>query len=650
MTSRMFHKSTILIVDDLPAMAQMIAALLGADGYQFEYAFSGAEALEKAEALDPDLILLDVMMPEMDGFAVCRQLRAAPRLAEIPVIMITALDDRASRLAGLEAGADDFISKPFDQAELRARVRAITRLNRYRRLIAERARYERLIQLSPDGIFILDPAGQVRLVNPAMLRMLGADNEAEVLNLPAKAFVAPGYHENCQQVFEHGRDEPVHKHLVSRFVRRDGVSFPVEVNAGRFDWEGAPMTQVVVRDITERMRAEEALRQKNQELAVLNRAGQRFIASLDLHEVLIAVLEEVGALFGAISAAVWLVDTATDELVCWRAIGPERDALQGHRIAPNTGLAGRALGAGQTIAVADAQMDDGRAQYLDAAVDLMQRSMLCVPFVVQSRAFGVLQLGDAMPDRFSAADTGLVEALAAIAAMATENALLFRAVSQQRGQLRSLAGRLAEIQEQERQQLTRELHDQIGQNLTMINLSINMVEQSLPPDAPPAVYHHLQDSIDLVSQTAQRVRTVMAELRPPALDDYGLVAALRWYGQQFSRRTGIAVDIRDCGLPTRYSSATETALFRIAQEALNNVAKHARANQVVMTLQCEDSKICLTVADNGQGFQVGAAPQASGDPHWGFLTMQERAQAVGGALHVTSQPGTGTTVVVEVSP
>lgn len=91
--------STILIVDDLPAMSQLIASLLSVDGYHLEFAFSGREALEKAQALGPDLILLDVMMPDMDGFAVCRSLRAMPRLAAVPIIMITALDDRASRLA-----------------------------------------------------------------------------------------------------------------------------------------------------------------------------------------------------------------------------------------------------------------------------------------------------------------------------------------------------------------------------------------------------------------------------------------------------------------------------------------------------------------------------------------------------------------------
>ncbi len=144
----MSNTSTILIVDDLPAMSQLIATLLSGENYHLDFANSGAAALEKAAALGPDLILLDIMMPDMNGFAVCRALRAMPRLAAIPIIMVTALDDRASRLAGLEAGADDFISKPFDPSELRARVRAVTRMNRYRQLVAEKARYERLVTIA----------------------------------------------------------------------------------------------------------------------------------------------------------------------------------------------------------------------------------------------------------------------------------------------------------------------------------------------------------------------------------------------------------------------------------------------------------------------------------------------------------------------
>ncbi len=647
-TLQMTAKSTILIVDDLPAMSQLIARLLSGDGYQLEFAYNGAEALEKAEALSPDLILLDVMMPDIDGFTVCRRLRATPRLAEIPVIMVTALDDRASRIKGLEAGADDFISKPFDQAELRARARAITRLNRYRRLLAERARYERLIELSPDGIFIMDRAGQVRLVNPAMLHMLGAGDETQVLNQSAEALLAPSERERGRKAIEAVSDNQAQKRLESWFIRRDGGQFPVEVNVGRFEWDGEKMMQVIVRDITERRQAEESLRQRNQELALRNRASQRFVSSLDLQEVLSTVLEEVSTLFEAVSASVWLVDSATDDLVCERATGPRSEAVQGLRMARDMGLVGWALKTGETVCVADAQTDQRHAGPWDDVTGVVHRSVLCVPFVLQNQALGVLHLFDDVADRFRPTDIGLVEALSVIAAIATGNALLFQAISTQRGQLRALAGRLAEIQEQERQNLARELHDQMGQNLTVINLSLNLVEQMLPPDTPSAANHHLRDCIDLVDQTVQQVRTVMAELRPPVLDDYGLLAALRWYGQQFWQRTGVTVEVEDRGDAQRCPLAVETALFRIAQEALNNVAKHANANKVTMTMQYEDGPIRLVIADDGRGFDSTVAQQASTEPHWGFLTMQERALAVGGVLRVISQPGAGTTVVVEV--
>ncbi len=115
---------------------------LAAHGNELAFAASGAEVLATAEDLAPDLILLDVTMPGMDGFEVCRRLRADPHLAEVPILLITALDGRRSRLQGIEAGADDFISKPFDRTELRVRVQTITRLNRYRCLLVERTQRE----------------------------------------------------------------------------------------------------------------------------------------------------------------------------------------------------------------------------------------------------------------------------------------------------------------------------------------------------------------------------------------------------------------------------------------------------------------------------------------------------------------------------
>ncbi len=126
--------SLILIVDDESSGRRALESLLLGQGYGLAFATSGAEALVLARRMEPDLILLDVMMPGMDGLESLRQLRSISRLAEIPVILVTALDDRASRLAGLEAGADDYVTKPIDRSELRTRVRTIIRLNRYRKL------------------------------------------------------------------------------------------------------------------------------------------------------------------------------------------------------------------------------------------------------------------------------------------------------------------------------------------------------------------------------------------------------------------------------------------------------------------------------------------------------------------------------------
>jgi putative two-component system response regulator len=138
--------ATILIVDDDPGVRETLATVLSKQSYCVALAVDGPSALEQAQRLLPDLILLDVMLPGMDGFQICRAIRANPQLAEMPIVMITAAGDRQTRLLGLRAGADDFIAKPFDLVELEARVATITQLNRYRRLLIERARSEAQLQ------------------------------------------------------------------------------------------------------------------------------------------------------------------------------------------------------------------------------------------------------------------------------------------------------------------------------------------------------------------------------------------------------------------------------------------------------------------------------------------------------------------------
>ena len=166
-------RATILIVDDEPQNCQLLGAILSPFGHQLHYAVDGAEGLARAVELKPDLVLLDVMMPGMDGFEVCKRLRALPDLAEVPVILITALDDRDSRLRGLDVGADEFLSKPIDRIELRTRVQTITRLNRYRRVVAEREKFEHIAQNASDGYLQTEAQGRVIYANRRARSFLG---------------------------------------------------------------------------------------------------------------------------------------------------------------------------------------------------------------------------------------------------------------------------------------------------------------------------------------------------------------------------------------------------------------------------------------------------------------------------------------------
>ncbi len=162
----MTRKSTILIVDDEPNWRTLMETLLKTADYHLEFAENGAEGLAKAKILIPDLILTDVTMPVMNGFELCRRLRSDPMLNEVPIVMITSLEDRESRLEGIESGVDDFLNKPFDGVELRARVKTITNLNRYRRALTEHSRFEWVIEQAYDGYLIVDDEDKVVYANP----------------------------------------------------------------------------------------------------------------------------------------------------------------------------------------------------------------------------------------------------------------------------------------------------------------------------------------------------------------------------------------------------------------------------------------------------------------------------------------------------
>ena len=213
-------------------------------------------------------------------------------------------------------------------------------------------------------------------------------------------------------------------------------------------------------------------------------------------------------------------------------------------------------------------------------------------------------------------------------------------VRRSRERLEALSQRLLKVQENERRLIARELHDQIGQALTAVKLNLESLRSGRRAKAFP-----LDESVAIVEQLMEAVRSMSLELRPSALDDLGLAAALRWYADRQGRRAGFSVRVRTQLPAERLASDLETACFRVAQEAITNVARHAGAKRVEVDARAEDGTLDLTVRDDGSGFDVAAVRGGTtAEGSIGLDGMEERVHLLGGDFRIDSQPGTGTTV------
>ncbi len=222
------------------------------------------------------------------------------------------------------------------------------------------------------------------------------------------------------------------------------------------------------------------------------------------------------------------------------------------------------------------------------------------------------------------------------------------ALREQSRRVRILSARLSEAEETERKRIARELHDQVGQNLTVVGINLSILKSKLPAEGMEALHARLEDSMVLVEEITEFTRGLMSDLRPPDMDLLGLVAAVGWYGERFSMRTGVDVLVEGEEIHPRPSPDVENNLFRIVQEVLTNIGKHARAGRARIRIGVVHGRLRLVITDDGVGFDPARARRGEERGGWGLLTMAERAEAIGGRFSLESEIGRGTRVTVEV--
>jgi signal transduction histidine kinase len=369
-------------------------------------------------------------------------------------------------------------------------------------------------------------------------------------------------------------------------------------------------------------------------LESLNEIGDALAGELELEPLLALVARRLRSLINARLVLIALPEPGREGLQIAAADGEGSDAygLVGMELELGGSKTGRVLQRGRSERV-DSVLDDPEIDQ-QAARRMGVRSALYVPLVARGRPIGVVVVHDRLgaTASFTDEDVRLTESLAARAATAVE---LSERVS------RDAVRRVVEAQELERARLARELHDETGQALTSILLGLKSLEDRADTADSRTAVTELRD---LVVSTLQDVRRLAVELRPAALDDFGLVPAIERLRDGVEEQGGLTVDVQSPLGDERLPSETETALYRIVQEALTNVMKHAAATRVTVRLSRSDKNVVLVIQDDGKGFEPGRAR----DGGLGLVGMRERVALLGGRLTVESSEGGGTLLKAEV--
>jgi signal transduction histidine kinase len=403
-------------------------------------------------------------------------------------------------------------------------------------------------------------------------------------------------------------------------------------------------------DITDRQQANQELQRHAARLAILHQVAHAILGVQSVEAVVAAVLSRVRDLLPvAFQATVALADQAFRELFLFAL-----DSTAEGKLKP--GLPISVAEFGDVSPILD-QLRQGGVHTLDFAAlrnlpspfrpsaGERPAQILLFPLITRGTLIGTFNLGVPSGHELSGEDMQTAREIVDLLSLAFQNAQLFDRLRAGRERLQSLSQQLIQAQETERRRLARELHDEIGQALTAVKINLQAAQRDMSKATVP-----VEDSVGIVERTLQQVRQISLDLHPSLLDDLGLVAALRWYVDRHAQRTGLTAQFISEPIDERPSVEIETACFRVVQEALTNIARHAHARSFCVELRQRPGadlapEIELVVRDDGIGFDVqGKMIDAAHGKSLGLLGIQERAMLLGGHVQIDSAPGDGTTI------
>ncbi|MCX5874976.1 MAG: PAS domain S-box protein [Deltaproteobacteria bacterium] len=498
-------------------------------------------------------------------------------------------------------------------------------------------RFHAILDQASDAIFVHDFDGRFLEVNRQACDSLGYTRE-ELLQLSVND-VNPGIsRKNPKENFWKNLSAKDTFVIESSHRRKDGSFFPIEIHIGALEYDNQPVVLGIARDTSGREKAQKALQENINNYRALFENSPTVICVADvsgIQEYLVGLPSEATADYEAFfrnnpselaaclsRLRIFEVNQAALRLFVAASIQEVTTGLFtifGQESRPYSIGGLEAIARGETFFEHDIFLHD----------------------LTGAEIYGILHWS-VVPGYEKNYNRVILSIVDLTARKKAEDHLACH-----REQLQRLSHRLVETEELERRYIARELHDKLGQHLAALGINLNILESKALVGQDSESARRFSDSVELIEEMTQQVRDIMADLRPPVLDDYGLSAALRWYGDIVSKRTTIQVEVTGVVLP-RFSPILEMALFRVVQEALTNVVKHSGATEAEVYCLAQGGRILLEINDNGKGFAEDVPSSQGETPRLGLVSMRERLQAFGGRLTVDSSPASGARIIVEV--
>jgi PAS domain S-box-containing protein len=638
--------------------ARDLQSTLKSLGYQIAGCISDSQqALEKIELLKPDLVLISIHLSSgLEGIQVGKQIYDQ---CDLPVIYISDQSSQATIRRTRGTTPFGYLFHPSDEKQILATIEvALTRHSLEKKVReSERWLYTILHSIS-DGVIAVDMEERIRFINPVAEELTGKQYW-NAIDQPIGEVLSLVYANTEERVtLSHAlaffQKQSLRTGFEAQLIHRDNRRIPVEMFISPLTNKGEQVGMVLAfRDISERKRSLEEIRRYAVRSQALLKAAEQLNARLDVKAVLQMVCEICNNTLNTTATSAFLHEP-TKKIFKSTTIAVDDNEANIYKFKAGpfysrfnfpASLVTNLISAAKPITVVDdiQEVDIPDIPYLDKIKELDVRSLAISGMYHNEGLAGIIvaQTNGATRD-FTPEDLEVLRGLTDHAAIAVGNATLFEQVVASRERQQALTRRLVDVQEEERRNLARELHDQIGQMMTGLQFSLS----ALLPNASKEQKEKIADIQRLVSSLIAQTREISINLRPSMLDDTGLILTLIWHFNRYTSQTNIKVNFQHFNLlDKRFQTEVETTVFRIIQEALTNVARHAKAESVNIVLKLEGDVITIDIRDKGQGFDVYNVDPTS---HVGLNSMRDRAYSVGGLMDIQTAPGRGTHIHVAI--